>query len=278
MPAALKARYGGVCNLSVLTSTLSPSLAAGSGASAPVSISASVPAPASLASIPIFSLGAGPISSTSVASTTPAIPSLSSLLASVTSGVPSLPKPKPLAYSPVLPPIPVKVLERARAGAFVDFKELLLDNITLSERLQALGQPGSQLSSFATVPSAPCLRSINDPLTWVCCFLAFMAAVTDLDATREMAAYGQIVVLQARKHLVVDGWRTTSSSVNSGLLVSTSNGTISPHLSRLPRCSDLPTRHAHSVIFLTMPPNNVPYSLRNPQKLLDLPLVRPLTR
>ena len=63
VPVALKARYGGVCNLSVLTSTLSPSLAAGSGTSAPVSISALVPAPASLASIPIISLGAGPISS-----------------------------------------------------------------------------------------------------------------------------------------------------------------------------------------------------------------------
>ena len=166
-----------------------------------MSISASVPAPASLASIPIFSLGAPLTSSTSVASSThQAIPSLSSLLASVTSGAPPLPKPKPLAYSPVLPPVPVKVMEKIRAGGFVDFKELLLDNITLSERLQALGQPGSQLSYLGSVPTAPRLRSISDPLTWACCFLAFMAASTESDATREMAAYAQIVVMQARKH------------------------------------------------------------------------------
>ena len=48
-------------------------------------------------------------------------------------------------------------------------------------------------------PSRPASTS-NEQLTWVCCFMAFMAAETDSDTSREMAAYGQIVVMQVRKH------------------------------------------------------------------------------
>ena len=44
------------------------------------------------------------------------------------------------------------------------------------------------------------LRNISDPLTWVFCFLSFMAASSDCINTRNMAAYAQIVILQSRKH------------------------------------------------------------------------------
>ena len=35
---------------------------------------------------------------------------------------------------------------------------------------------------------------------WVACFLAFVAAKVDNKETRELIAYGQIILLLARKH------------------------------------------------------------------------------
>ena len=44
------------------------------------------------------------------------------------------------------------------------------------------------------------LRDIQDPLTWVSCFLSFLAAKVDHQLTRDLASYAQIVILLARKH------------------------------------------------------------------------------
>ena len=44
------------------------------------------------------------------------------------------------------------------------------------------------------------MREINNPLTWVYCFLSFIAARTDCEATRNLVAYAQIVIQLTRKH------------------------------------------------------------------------------
>ena len=49
------------------------------------------------------------------------------------------------------------------------------------------------------------LCEISDPLSWASCFLAFMAARVDHQETRELAAYGSIVLQLARKH-AGGGW------------------------------------------------------------------------
>ena len=41
---------------------------------------------------------------------------------------------------------------------------------------------------------------VQDPLSWVSCSLAFVAAKVDSKETREMAVYGQITIHLARKH------------------------------------------------------------------------------
>ena len=48
-----------------------------------------------------------------------------------------------MGSSLVLLPILAKAMEKIRSGAFLDFRELLVDNIALSERLQELGQAAS---------------------------------------------------------------------------------------------------------------------------------------
>ena len=105
-----------------------------------------------------------------------------------------------LIISPALPPIPSKVVERARSGAFVDFKEFLLDNTLLVQRLQELGQAGAIPIASQPLISNSRMREVSDPLTWASCFLAYLAAKTGHDETRELAAYGMIVLQLARKH------------------------------------------------------------------------------
>ena len=158
----------------------------------------SMPSSCALGSIPTWSLGSStPPISLSGTTPTPSIPTLQTLLASVTgNSIGAIPKPKPLAYSPVLPPIPAKAVEKIRSGAYLDLKELLPDNVTLVERIQGLGNAVVVHSPQTTVR----LRSISDPLTWVFYFLSFMVASSDCQTTRDMAAYAQIVIHQSRKH------------------------------------------------------------------------------
>ena len=137
--------------------------------------------------------------STSVASTSPTgYPSLGSLLSAApfVSLAAAPCKTKPLVYSPALPPIQAKALEKIRSGIYFDLKELLPDNIALIQRLQEIGT----IASLAHPPATSRLREINNPLTWIYCFLSFIAAKTDCEATRDLAAYAQIVIQLARKH------------------------------------------------------------------------------
>ena len=104
---------------------------------------------------------------------------------------------KPLVYSPALPPVPAKALEKIRANAYFDLKELLPDNAALLQRLQELGH----ITTLTTQPNATVrLREINNPLTWIFCFLSFIAAKTDVEETRDLIAYAQIILQLARRH------------------------------------------------------------------------------
>ena len=102
----------------------------------------------------------------------------------------------PILLSSALPPIPAKVAEKIKAGQFIDFKELLVDNIALLQRLSELGM--TQAGHSLMVSSR--LREVQDPLSWVSCFLAFVAAKVDSKETQELAAYEQIIIHLARKH------------------------------------------------------------------------------
>ena len=44
-----------------------------------------------------------------------------------------------LVLASALPPIPGKVVEKILKGQFIDFKELLMDNVALMTQLQELG-------------------------------------------------------------------------------------------------------------------------------------------
>ena len=124
--------------------------------------------------------------------------SLASLLATPLSslGPASVGRAVPLVLSSALPPVPARAVDKIRSGLFIDFKELLPDNVALS---QQLAETSSLLSG---VPPA-CLREVMDILTWISCFLYFVATRSEDSATRDLMAYGLIVFHLACKH---GGW------------------------------------------------------------------------
>ena len=67
------------------------------------------------------------------ASSTPVGPSLGSLCSTLAlpTVLSAAHKPSSLVLSPALPPVPVKVVEKAQARAFVDLKDLLPDNMAV---------------------------------------------------------------------------------------------------------------------------------------------------
>ena len=172
----------------------------------------SLPPAASISSIPLL-----PISGTdvglSIVTSTPSLPSLpdiSALLATPLTVPPVLPTPcrsEPLILSPALPPIPSRVVERVVNSKFIEFKEFLADNILLRQRLQELGVSGSAASAVQPLVSGSRLREVSDPVSWASCFLAFIATKVDHRETRELAAYGMIILQLATKHPGA-GWRS----------------------------------------------------------------------
>ena len=70
-----------------------------------------------------------------------------------------------------------------------------MDNINLLCRVQEL--EGSAQAHLA-IKSRFC--EIQDPLTWAFCFLSFMGVKVDHPETRELAAYGQLIIHLSRKH------------------------------------------------------------------------------
>ena len=97
-----------------------------------------------------------------------------------------------------IPPIPGKVVQKAKANEFVDLRELLPDNVSLLEKLEGLPMaPGG---------TRPRLREVSSLLTWCSCILKLIAIqAQNPDRVKQMCAYACLVIQEACKH-GGDGW------------------------------------------------------------------------
>ena len=84
--------------------------------------------------------------------------------------------------------LPKKLLEKIRSRQFVDMKELLSDNISLLQQLEATqGCTAVQVVGAAR----PRLREVTSLASWCYCFLGYMAVLTTDTTTRDQLAYAR---------------------------------------------------------------------------------------
>ena len=101
-----------------------------------------------------------------------------------------------VVLSSALPPITAKVASKIKSGQYVPMKDLLADNMSLWNQLEALPGPHYVCSGLPK----PRLREIQSPLTWVLCFLAYIAVRTPDPQTRDLLTYARLVVREAQRH------------------------------------------------------------------------------
>ena len=92
------------------------------------------------------------------------------------------------------PPIGAKLASKIRTQQFVAMKELLADNMALHGQLDDLP------SQTAATSRPHHLREIDSPLSWVFCFLAYVAVRTKDLETRDMLTYARLVIREAQCH------------------------------------------------------------------------------
>ena len=153
---------------------------------------------AALGALPLMSVaGSMPVVSSTPGGSTPisGMSSLASLLATPLSSLGPAPVGRaiPLVLSSALPLVPARAMNKIRSGLFIDFKELLPNNVALSQRV-------AETSSLLSGAPPARLREVTDILTWISCFLYFVAARSEDSVTRDLMAYGLIVLHLARKH------------------------------------------------------------------------------
>lgn len=102
-----------------------------------------------------------------------------------------------LVLSPAVEPFPRKIIDKVRSGQFIDMKELLADNITLVQQLEAV----QSYAPLPTVgPSRPRLREVTSLSLWCYCFLGYMAILTSDPSTRDQLAYAHLVIKETLRH------------------------------------------------------------------------------
>ena len=107
-----------------------------------------------------------------------------------------------LTLSPAAETFPRKLVEKVRSLQFVEMKELLTDNISLLNQLEAV--QGSPMG-YALGPSRPRLREVSNLSTWCYCFLAYVAILTSDPQTRDQLAYARLLIKESQRHSGL-GW------------------------------------------------------------------------
>ena len=106
---------------------------------------------------------------------------------------------KGVSLSPATEPFPPKLVERIRAGQFVEMRELLTDNIALLHQLESLGACQYPIPSLPGILK-PRLREVTSLTSWMFAFLAYVAILSDDTTTRNMLAYARLVIREAQRH------------------------------------------------------------------------------
>ena len=132
-------------------------------------------------------------------------------------------------------PIPTRLAQRILTGQFVEMRDLLGDNIALTQHFETMQ---SQFpTALLPATSRPRLREVTTLSSWIYCFLMYLAVRTVDQATRDRLIYARLVIREALRHGGRDGWTTTGYSANRLPWTRPSLGTPSMPLSWHPPSS-----------------------------------------
>ena len=102
-----------------------------------------------------------------------------------------------LILSPAAEPFPRRLVDKAKSGQFLEMRELLADNISLLNQLEAIqGFPPLQMLGAARSR----LREVTSLSSWCYCFLGYMAILTSDPTTRDQLAYARLIIREALRH------------------------------------------------------------------------------
>ena len=103
-----------------------------------------------------------------------------------------------LVLLPALPLIPNRLVEKIKAGHFIEMKEFLGDNIALLQRLEEVqGAPNPQ---WALPPNSPTFSGGLITSYLISCFLTYTAVRCRDEKTQAFLIYARLVLDLARKH------------------------------------------------------------------------------
>ena len=119
-------------------------------------------------------------------------------LQSVLGLLPPVSQSQGLVLSSALKPIPACLVGRITSGQFTEMRDLLTDNIALHDQLEAL----QGTYHLTTLPNSirPRVREAPSLISWVYCFMAYVATRTSDTQTRDMLTYCRLLIQEALRH------------------------------------------------------------------------------
>ena len=103
-----------------------------------------------------------------------------------------------LSLSLATEPVPAKLVDRIRSGAFVDMRDLLSDNVALMRHYETFH--GALPIHILPGSARPRIREVNSLPSWVCAFLTYLAVRTTDPITRNQLTYARLVVRESLRH------------------------------------------------------------------------------
>ena len=96
-------------------------------------------------------------------------------------------------------PVPAKLVTRIQSGHFVEMRDLLGNNVALSQHFEAV-QSSLLAATFLPFSTRLRLREISSLQSWIYCFLTYIAVRTSDWVTRDWLVYARLIVRQASLH------------------------------------------------------------------------------
>ena len=103
-----------------------------------------------------------------------------------------------LILSSALQPIPAHLVRRIHSGEFVEMRDLLSDNVALHNQLEAIQWP--LVSAVTPAVLRPHVREVPSLISWVFCYLAYVAVRTNDEPTQDLITYGCLIIREALRH------------------------------------------------------------------------------